>query len=78
MTDEQIAGKYPADVKQTSRWHDAANGSGVIIVDTDNQESLTGWIMGWFGACTFPTIKPVLDDANERKAIKAMIANQKG
>jgi len=42
MTDEQIAGEYPADVKQIGRWHDAANGSGVIIVDTDNQESLTG------------------------------------
>ena len=30
------------------------------------------------GACTFPIVKPVLDDANARKAIKAMIANQKG
>ena len=76
MTDEQIAGEYPADVKQIGRWHDAANGSGLIIVDTDNQESLTGWIMGWSGACTFPIVKPVLDDANARKAIKAMIANQ--
>ena len=70
--------EYPADVKQIGRWHDAANGSGLIIVDTDNQESLTGWIMGWSGACTFPIVKPVLDDANARKAIKAMIANQKG
>ena len=43
-----------------------------------DQESLTGWIMGWSGACTFPIVKPVLDDANARKAIKAMIANQKG
>ena len=33
-----------------------------------NQESLTGWIMGWSGACTFPIVKPVLDDANARKA----------
>ena len=53
MTDEQIAGEYPADVKQIGRWHDAANGSGVIIVDTDNQESLTGWIMGWSGHVLF-------------------------
>ena len=48
------------------------------LATTDNQESLTGWIMGWSGACTFPIVKPVLDDANARKAIKAMIANQKG
>jgi len=38
MTDEQITGEYPADVKQIGRWHDVANGSGVIIVDTNNQE----------------------------------------
>ena len=43
----------------------------LFIVETDNQESLTGWIMGWSGACTFPIVKPVLDDANARKAIKA-------
>ena len=77
MTDEQIAGEYPADVKQIGRWYDAANGSGLIIVDTDTQESLTAWIMGWSGACTLPIVKPVLDDANARKAIKSMMANQK-
>jgi len=33
--------------------------------------------MGWSGACSFPIVKPVLDDVNARKAIKAMIANQK-
>lgn len=38
MTDEQITGEYPADVKQIGRWHDASNVSGVIIVDTNNQE----------------------------------------
>lgn len=33
MTDKQIAGEYLADIKQIGRWHDAVNGSGVIIVD---------------------------------------------
>ena len=33
--------------------------------------------MGWSGACSFPILKPVLDDVNARKTIKAMIANQK-
>jgi len=36
MTDEQIAGEYPAEVKQIGRWHDVPNGSGVIILETDN------------------------------------------
>ena len=33
--------------------------------------------MGWSGACSFHIVKPVLDDVNARKVIKAMIANQK-
>ncbi|MEE2789693.1 MAG: DUF3303 family protein [Myxococcota bacterium] len=78
MTDEQIAGEYPADVKQIGRWHDVPNGTGVIIVETDNQEALTNWIMGWSAQCTFPIVKPVLDDEGARKAIKALLAAQQG
>ena len=43
MTDEQIAGEYPADVKQIGRWHDAANGSGV------NEISISRVMPGHFG-----------------------------
>ena len=78
MTDEQIAGEYPPDVKQIGRWHDIPNGNGVIIVETDNQEALMGWIMGWSAQCTFPIVKPVFDDDGARKAIKALLAAQQG
>ena len=37
MTDEQIAGEYPADVKQIGCWHDAEWHRD--IVETDNQEA---------------------------------------
>jgi len=58
MTDEQIAGEYPADVKPIGRWHDAANGSGLIIVDTDNQDRYS-MDHGWSGACTFPSLTSI-------------------
>ena len=76
MTDEQIAGEYPEGVKPIGRWHDVPNGSGVIIVEADNQEALTAYIMGWSAQCTFHTITPVMDDDGARKAVKAMIASQ--
>jgi len=34
--------------------------------------------MGWSVQCTFPTITPVMDDANSRKALKAILASQQG
>lgn len=74
MNDEQIAAEYPASVKQIGRWHDVPNGDGVIIVETEDQEALTGWIMSWSGMCTFPIVKPVVDDSTGRKLVKAMLA----
>ena len=74
MTDQQIAGQYPDGVSQIGRWHDVSNGNGQIVVETDNREVLTTWIMGWSGQCKFPTVAPVLDDDKARKLLKAMLA----
>ena len=76
MTEEQIKGEYPEEVKQIARWHDAPNGRGWVVVETDNVEALTTWMMGWSGQATFPIITPVMDDMNARKTMKAMLANQ--
>ena len=54
------------------------NGNGWIVVETDNQEALTSWIMGWSGMATFPTVTPVLGDDAGRKVVKAMLASQQG
>jgi len=78
MTDEQIAGEYPDGVKQIGRWHDLPNGTGVVIVETDNQEALGMWIMGWSGFATFPIVTPVVDDTDGRKIVNAMLAAQQG
>ena len=76
MTDEQIENEYPTSVKQIGRWHDVPNGNGVIIVETDNQENLTSWMMSWSSMCTFPIVKPVVDDQTGRKLVKELIASQ--
>ena len=76
MTQEQIDGEHPNGVTQISRWHDIPNGCGWIVVESDNQEALTSWIMGWSGQATFPIVTPVVDDNNARKLVKAMIASQ--
>ena len=78
MTAEQIAGEHPDGVKQIGRWHDVPNGNGWIVVEADDQEALTSWIMGWSGQCTFPTVTPVVEDDTARKLVKAMLASQQG
>jgi hypothetical protein len=78
MTEEQISGEYPDGVEEIGRWHDMPNGNGWIVVETDNQEGLTSWMMGWSGMATFPTVTPVLGDDAGRKVVKAMLASQQG
>ena len=58
MTEEQIAGEHPAGVTQIGRWHDIPNGNGWIVVESDNQEALTSWIMGWSGQCALERQRP--------------------
>ena len=78
MTPEQIAGELPNGVKQIGRWHDLPNGRGWAVIEADNQETLTSWMMGWSGQCTFPTVTPVVDDDTGRKLVKALLASQQG
>ena len=76
MTEEQIAGEYPDGVTQITRWHDVPNGNGWVVVETDNQEALTSWIMSWSDSVIFPVVTPVVDDDTARKLVKAKLASQ--
>lgn len=78
MTEEQISGEYPAGVKEIGRWHDIVNGNGWIVVETEDQEALTSWMMGWSSQCTFPIVTPVVGDDKARELVKAMLAAQQG
>ena len=76
MSDEMIAGEFPEGVKKIARWHDVANGTGWIVVDAEDTEVLTGYIMQWSPQCTFPVVSPVVDDDTGRNLVKAFIASQ--
>ena len=76
MTDEQIAGEIPDGLHLISRYHDLPNGCGFAIVETNSQESITAWTLSWASLCTFPVIKPVVDDQTGRRMIKEMLASQ--
>ena len=76
MTEEQIAGEFPDGVTQITRWHDVPNGNGWVVVETDNQEALTSWIMSWSDSVIFPVVTPVVDDDTARKLVKAKLASQ--
>ena len=75
---EQNSGELPNGVKQIGRWHDIPNGCGWAVIESDNQENLTSWMMGWSGQCTFPTVTPVVDDDTARKLVQALLASQQG
>ena len=76
MTEEQIVGEYPDGVTQITRWHDVPNGNGWVVVETDNQEALTSWIMSWSDSVIFPVVTPVVDDNTARKLVRAKLASQ--
>ena len=76
MSQEQIDGEYPNEVKQIGRWHDMPNGRGQAVIEADSQEALTSWMMGWSGQATFPIVAPVMDDTNSRKLVKGMLDSQ--
>ena len=76
MTEEQIVGEYPDGITQITRWHDVPNGNGWVVVETDNQEALTSWIMSWSDSVIFPVVTPVVDDNTARKLVRAKLASQ--
>ena len=72
MSDEEIATEFPEGMTIVGRWHDIANGSGLMIADVSSEEALTSWMYGWSSLATFPVVKPVLDDGSARRLIQSM------
>ncbi len=52
------------------------NCRGWAVIEADSQEAFTSWMMGWSGQATFPLVTPVMDDADGRKLVKAMLDSQ--
>ena len=55
-----------SDVKLIGRWHDVVGFTGVGIVETDDYNKLSKWLLGWNGICDIEAI-PVIDDEETRK-----------
>ena len=72
MSEEEIATEFPEGMTIIGRWHDIANGSGLMIADVSSEEALTSWMYGWSSLATFPVVKPVLDDGSARRLIQSM------
>jgi hypothetical protein len=58
--------------KLVGRWdnHDVPNGSGILIVKADNQDTLNAYIMGLSAQCSFPITTTVMGDAYASKGVK--------
>ena len=61
-----------SEVTLLARYHDVPNGTGITILETDDQEAMTAWTLGWATMCHFPIIKPMLDYDAARTLIKKM------
>jgi len=62
-TDDEIGA---SDVNLIGRWHDVIGFTGVGIVETDNPEAMSKWLLSWNQICDIEAI-PVFDDEETRK-----------
>lgn len=66
MSDDEAAAEF-GDLNVIGRWHDVIGFTGVAIVETDDPNALSAWLLNWNGMCDIETT-PVLDD-DETRAI---------
>jgi hypothetical protein len=70
MTAEQEQALMGDSVKQISRWHDVARGTGVAIYETDDAAALTRYSLAWNEFMDLD-ISVVLDDDETRAVSKS-------
>ena len=72
MSDEEVADEF-GDLNVIGRWHDLIGFTGVAIVETDDPDSLSAWLLQWNHICDIETT-PVLDDQEARALGRKTIA----
>ena len=60
------------NVNLIGRWHDVMNGTGVAIVETDDAEALSSWLMNWHAVADYDMV-PVLDDEEAHALCTRMV-----
>ena len=72
MSDEEVANEF-GDLNVIGRWHDLIGLTGVAIVETDDPDALSGWLIKWNDMVNIETA-PVLDDHEARQLGRKTIA----
>jgi len=72
MSDEEAATEF-GDLEVIGRWHDLIGFTGVAIVETDDPDVLSAWLIKWNDMVDIETA-PVLDDKEARELGRKTIA----
>ena len=72
MNDEEAASEL-GDLEMIGRWHDVIGFTGVAIVETNDPEALSAWLLKWNDMVDIETT-PVLDDKETRDLGRKTIA----
>jgi len=65
MTPEDDAADRGNRIKMIGRWHDLAQGKGVVICESDSAEAVANWALNWNNLLNAEVV-PVLDDNEVR------------
>lgn len=58
-------------VRLIGRWHDVGGGTGVVVAECDDPQTIALWALNWTGMMEFETI-PVLTDLEAKAMGKAL------
>ena len=61
MTMAELDSHFPEGSTKLARYHDITNGSGVVLVETDDPTLVMQHVYGWIDFCEAAVI-PVVDD----------------
>ena len=61
MTMAELDSQFPEGSTKLARYHDITNGSGVVLVETDDPTLVIQHVYGWIDFCEAAVI-PVVDD----------------
>ena len=61
MTMAELDSQFPEGSTKLARYHDITNGSGVVLVETDDPTLVMQHVYGWIDFCEALVI-PVVDD----------------
>ena len=61
MTMAELDSQFPEGSTKLARYHDITNGSGVVLVETDDPTLVMQHVYGWIDFCEAVVI-PVVDD----------------